>query len=149
MITKNFSWKEMEHSITAKNKGWDNTIPEALKPNMVRLCKELQKIRDVYGKPIIVSSGYRCPRLNRAVGGVASSQHMTAAAADIKTATDTLADNKKLWDVIMKMRSEGKLNLRQIIWEYGKKNVGMDWIHLAVNDSKHTRKENQIVYVGV
>lgn len=150
MITKNFSWAEMQASITARKKGYDNSIPDDLKPNMVRLCRDvLQVIRDAYGMPIVVGSGYRCPKLNKAVGGVKNSQHMTAAAADIRSLSDKLTDNRVLWDVIMRLKEEGKIACRQIIWEYGKKSVGPDWIHIAVNDSAHTHRNNQIVYIGV
>lgn len=149
-ITKNFTWAEMQASVTAKNKGYDNTIPEDLKPNMERLCRDvLQVIRDAYGKPIVVGSGYRCPKLNKAVGGVKNSQHMTAAAADIHSLSDRLSDNKELWDVIIRLKNEGKIKCRQIIWEYGSRSVGPNWIHIAVNDSAHQRRDNQIVYIGV
>lgn len=149
-ITKNFSWKEMQYSATAARKGIDNTIPANLKPNMERLVKEvLQPIRDAFGQAIVVGSGYRCPKLNKLVGGVTTSQHMSASAADIKTVKDTFAENKKLWDLIVKLIKSGKIKARQIIWEYGKKNVGPDWIHIAVNDSQHVTKNNQFVYIGV
>lgn len=150
MITKNFSWAEMQASITAKRRGYDNTIPDTLKPNMVNLCtKVLQPIRDRFGAPIVVGSGYRCPKLNKAVGGVASSQHMTAAAADIRTVSDKYADNKKLWDLILDMAKKGEIKCRQIIWEYGKRDIGPDWIHIAINDIHHSKRDNQIVYIGV
>lgn len=149
-ITKNFSWKEMQYSATAARKGIDNTIPVHLRSNMEKLCKEvLQPIRDAFGQPIVVGSGYRCPKLNKLVGGVTTSQHMSASAADIKTVKDTFAENKKLWDLIVKLIKSGKIKARQIIWEYGKKNVGPDWIHIAINDSQHVTKNNQFVYIGV
>lgn len=149
-ITKNFTWKEMQASATAARKGIDNTIPEKLRPNMEKLCKEvLQPIRDAYGKPIVVGSGYRCPKLNKIVGGVSSSQHMQASAADIHSVSDTYKDNKILWDLIINMINSNKLNARQIIWEYGKKGVGPDWIHIAINDSAHVNKKNQLVYIGI
>ena len=149
-ISKNFTWEEMERSVTAKNRGYDNTIPADLRGNMERLVKGvLQPLRDEWCAPIVVGSGYRCPKLNKAVGGVAGSQHMTAAAADIHTLSDKLADNKKLYDLIVKMAKAGELkDVRQIIWEYGKKAVGPDWIHISVNDSKHARKTNQLVMIG-
>lgn len=149
-ITKNFTWEEMERSVTAKNRGYDNSIPDDLKGNMKRLVEGvLQPLRDKWGAPIVVGSGYRCPKLNRAVGGVASSQHMQAAAADIHALSDKFADNKKLYDLIVKMAKAGELkDVRQIIWEYGKKDVGPDWIHISVNDSKHARKINQLVMIG-
>lgn len=150
LITKNFSWEEMQFSQTAQRIKIDNSIPAKYRENMERLCKEvLQPIRDAWGKPIVISSGYRCPKLNKAVGGAANSQHAFGSAADIHTVENTLTENKKLWDVIITLATAGKIKCRQIIWEYGKKGVGMKWIHLSVNDSEHARQENKQIFVGV
>ena len=82
-ITKNFSYSEFAHSNTAKKNGWDNTIPENLKPNVKNLCTSLlQPILDATGWVCIISSGYRSDKLNKAVGGVATSHHRTGSAAD-------------------------------------------------------------------
>ena len=149
-ITKNFGWAEMERSSTAVRLGIDNRVPEKYRENMERLCKEvLQPIRDAWGNPIVISSGYRCPRLNKAVGGAANSQHAFGSAADIHTVENTLTENKKLWDVIITLATTGKIKCRQIIWEYGKKGVGMKWVHVSVNDSEHARQENKQIFVGV
>lgn len=149
-ITEHFTWEEMQASATAKRKGIDNTIPDNLKPNMIKLCKSiLEPIRELYGKPIIVGSGYRCPKLNKCVGGVTSSQHMQAAAADIHSLSDTLKDNRELWEVIINLVNSNKIEARQIIFEYGDKKIGPNWIHISVNDDEHTYRKNQIVYIGV
>lgn len=148
-ITKNFNRREFEKSATAARKGWDNSVPEVYHINLIKLAQMLQVIRDAYGKPIIIGSGYRCPKVNRAVGGVTNSDHKYAAAADIKTVSDTFKENKELWDVIMRLKKEGKIQARQIIWEYGKKDVGMDWIHISVNNKYNGKKDNQVVYIGV
>ena len=59
-ITKNFSYQEMTKSLTAKRKGIDNTPSVASYNNLTHLCKRiLQPIRDKWGAPIIVSSGYQ------------------------------------------------------------------------------------------
>lgn len=140
----------MEYSQTAQRKGIDNTIPEALRGNMYRLCKEvLQPIRDAWGKPIVVSSGYRCAKLNKAVGGVSTSQHTVCSAADVHTVENTLAANGRLWDLIIDMAKAGKIKCRQIIFEYGSIKSGPRWIHISVNDNAHTKQENKVVYIGV
>lgn len=71
--------------------------------NVKKLAELMQTIRDAFKKPIIVDSGYRCPALNSIVKGSQTSDHLYAAAADFHSVTDTLEDNKKLWDVIMKL----------------------------------------------
>lgn len=84
-ISKNFSLEEFTHSDTAQRLKIDNT-PET--EQIINLCAlvhhVLQPLRDHYGMPVKISSGYRCPALNKAVGGVSRSQHMRGQAADIK-----------------------------------------------------------------
>ena len=82
-ISKNFSYKEFEHSDTAKRMGIVNTIPYELKPNVKALVDNiLQPLRDVWGV-MKINSGYRCKGLNELVGGVESSQHRTGEASDV------------------------------------------------------------------
>lgn len=85
-ITKNFTFAEFEASETAKKKGILNVISTfRVRDAVVALCKEvLQPLRDAWGKPLHINSGYRCPELNAAVGGVPTSQHTKGEAADIK-----------------------------------------------------------------
>lgn len=85
-ISKNFSYSEFEASETAKAKGILNAITTVeVRENIRALVLEvLQPLRDAWGKPLHVNSGYRCPQLNAAVGGVPTSQHTVGEAADIK-----------------------------------------------------------------
>lgn len=148
-LTKNFSWEEFYESPTAKAKHIDNTPNEDVRKNIYNLAaKILQPIREAFGKPIVISSGYRCFRLNSVVGGASNSDHLYGAAADIRTVSNSLKDNKELWDVINKLVKEGKISCRQVIWEYGTK-VGPLWVHVSVNHSKNTKKNNQMLYIGV
>lgn len=84
-ISKNFTLEELTKSQTAEALKIDNT-PAA--EQIVNLCAlvhhVLQPLRDHYGQPVKISSGYRCQALNKAVGGVSNSQHMRGQAADIK-----------------------------------------------------------------
>lgn len=82
---KYFTMKEMTNSSTADNLGFINTPTEIEKQNLNDLViNVLDPLREAYGKPIRVTSGYRCARLNKAVGGVENSQHMKGQAADIQ-----------------------------------------------------------------
>ena len=65
----------------------------------------LQPLRDALGCPIIINSGYRCPQVNKQVGGVANSQHMSGCAADIRP-----ADLKKFWATAMQKKINHHLN---------------------------------------
>lgn len=75
---------EFTRSATADKLHIDNTIPEELIPNLKNLCEQvLEPLREHFGIPVVISSGYRCPQLNKAVGGVPNSQHQKGEAADI------------------------------------------------------------------
>lgn len=84
-ISKDFSYREFEASPTAERKGICNVITTAAVRDAVKelVEKVLQPLRDRVGHPLRINSGYRCPELNRAVGGVATSQHVKGEAVDI------------------------------------------------------------------
>ena len=82
-ITENFTLEELVHSDTAIAKGIKNEPGTRERLAMMNLCAKLQPLREAVGKPISINSGYRCPELNKAVGGVPSSQHVKGEAADL------------------------------------------------------------------
>ena len=83
-ISKNFTWEEFTASDTAKRLGILNQIIDwEVRDNIIALVENLlQPLRDAWGKPIRINSGYRCPRLNKEVGGVPTSQHVKGQASD-------------------------------------------------------------------
>lgn len=87
-ISKNFSYQEFEHSDTAQQMGICNVITTfAVRDSIKALVDNvLQPLRDAWGEPLHVNSGYRCDELNAAVGGTKTSQHCKGEAADIKAA---------------------------------------------------------------
>lgn len=81
---KHFKFIEMIRSSKANECGIDNWPKDAdIMDNIIFTMECLDQIREEYGLPLSVSSGYRCPELNRAVGGAKTSQHMKGQAADI------------------------------------------------------------------
>lgn len=85
-ITENFTLEEFIHSDTAIAKGIKNDPGSREKLAITNLCaKLLQPLRDAIGKPISINSGYRCPELNAAVGGVPTSQHCFDSETEILT----------------------------------------------------------------
>ena len=140
-LSKNFTLEELTFSITANNNGWNNTPNAEQKAFLKRLAVEvLQPIRDAWNKPIVVSSGYRCPKLNTSVGGSKTSQHLKGQAADIKASNP--ADNGKLFALIKKLINEKKINVGQLIWEYGSKTCPK-FVHVSLPTLK---KNNQFLY---
>ena len=139
-LTDNFSLEELIASSTAIENNIDNTPDPEIKANLERLCKEiLQPIRSKYGRAIIVTSGYRCKKLNEVIGGTKTSQHLTGCAADIKCLATSKAE---LFDVIKDMINKGEIKVGQLIWEYGTKKEPK-WIHVSLPYTK----VNQILYI--
>lgn len=84
-ISTHFTLDEVQNSQRAKELDIDNIMPSVYYGNAINLARfVLEPIRLHFGKPFRPSSWYRCPLLNRAVGGSATSDHMLGAAADIK-----------------------------------------------------------------
>lgn len=85
-LTEHFTLEEFLRSETADNRGINNTPPKNLGVyrNLQKLAETLEQVRSMFGKPVHINSGYRCPDLNRAVGGVKNSAHLSGYAADIR-----------------------------------------------------------------
>ena len=120
---KYFSIAELTKSSTAIKKKINNTPTKEVENNLNQLIDNiLDPLREAWGQPIIVGSGYRCEALNKAVGGTAHSQHKLGQAADIHTKSDSVEDNKKLFELIKQL----KLPFDQLINEYN-----YNWIHVS------------------
>jgi len=122
ILTTHFKLSEFSRSTTAEALKIDNTIPEELIPNIKALCENiLEPLREHAGKPIIISSGYRCPKLNRTVGGVPNSKHQTGEAADIYNPDAKELREWYLW-------AKASLPCHQILWE---QKGNTKWIHVS------------------
>lgn len=84
-ISENFSYREFERSETAARQGIINIINTVQVRDSVKALVDevLQPLRTAWGKQLVINSGYRCPELNRVVGGVPTSQHIKGEAADV------------------------------------------------------------------
>lgn len=118
---KYFSLSEFLNSATAKRLGIDNTPSFEIVDNLNKLADYLDIIREKVGKPILISSGFRCPVLNKAVGGVSNSQHQKGLAADL-----ICADMESLEKVL---RETGGFD--QLIKEHCKGSKSF-WYHVSV-----------------
>ena len=124
-VTMHFTIEELYASATAKAKGIDNKPAVQQLINLVYLTAYvLEPLRVAMGEPIPISSGYRCPRLNEAVGGVRNSQHMTGQAADLSIGGDR-AKGRKWFEYI-----KNHLPFDQLIWERNPR-TGTEWVHVS------------------
>lgn len=129
---KYFTMQELTASATARRKGIDNTPDAQAKANLTALVSNvLDPLREKWGAPIVVTSGFRSVKLNRAVGGAARSQHCKGQAADIRSVSDTKKDNKRLFELI----KASNLPFDQLIDEYD-----YDWVHISFRTGANRRE---------
>lgn len=122
-LSKNFALSEITHSNTAKRLGIENEPTETHLQNMQHLVDNLlQPLRDAIG-PIRISSGYRNPSLNRAIGGSVKSQHCKGQALDIQFWSEGKMHNKIIYDWILR----SGLEFDQMINEFD-----FAWIHISL-----------------
>jgi len=81
-LTEHFKINEFEDSDTAKRLKIDNSVPQEFRSNIKKIADLMEEVRSLLGVPITITSGYRSPKLNRAVGGVQSSEHCSGLACD-------------------------------------------------------------------
>ena len=134
-LSRNLVLAEVVRSETAKRKGISNMpTPEHIE-NFKKLAENVfQPIRDHFGVPIHISSGYRSKALNKAIGGSLTSQHCQGEAIDIDM-DGTSITNKQIFDFI-----KDNLVFDQMIWEFGTdKNPG--WVHVSYESTGNQRKQ--------
>lgn len=132
---KYFSIEELTYSSTANYRGIQNKPSTEEEANLRNLVEDvLDKIRDRYGKPIRVNSGFRNAALNSAVGGSKTSQHMMGEAADITTGTRD--GNAALFRIIKEMQRSEEIVFDQLIDE-----KNLSWIHVSYTTKRKNRAQ--------
>lgn len=135
---KYFTIRELTKSETAIRKGIDNTPDKTITRRLTELIENvLDPLREKWGAPIIVSSGYRCPKLNKAIGGAVGSQHMLGEAADISTVSDSRDDNMKLLQCLL----NSGIVFDQVISEDVDSKNRPNWIHVSFTKRHANRKK--------
>lgn len=135
-LSQSFTLEEMYASETARKRGIDNTPTEQVTNRLKYLCeKVLQPVRDHFGEAIVVTSGYRSPVLNKAVGSSSSSFHCLGCAADIRFAKNS----KRTMLEIFKYIHEN-LPYTELIAE----ELPDGWVHVAIEKGRD--KEKQLKY---
>ena len=132
-LSEHFTLSEFTKSITAERLGIDNKPGYEQVLAMRRLCQEvLEPLRQHYGKPIRITSGYRCEALNRAVGGVGRSQHMLGEAADLSVPSEDVA---RRWFHFLVRHTD----FDQLLFEHSAR-LGSRWLHISCRwDSTRNR----------
>lgn len=139
-LSENLTLREAITSQTAERKGLSNTPSQATIETMkITAGKVFQPVRDHFGKPIRVSSFYRSPAVNAAVGGSKTSQHRTGEAIDMQ-GTNGLK-NSEIFNYIRK-----NLDFDQLIWEYGTAKEPA-WVHVSYTTKRKNRK--MVFAIGV
>lgn len=103
--------------------------------NMKRLCIWLEELRARYNAPIRINSGYRSPQLNRAIGGVANSNHLTGCAVDIRV--ENMEQLIRYAAILLDISNETHQDFDELLIERNKH--GVIWLHFAVRPSNNRR----------
>ncbi len=134
-LTQHFTLEELCASSTAKRLNISNKPTNEEIENMKHLALSiLEPLRLFMRKPIYINSGFRSQKLNKAVGGVANSQHTRGEAADIRVTTT--AEGKVMFDYIRR-----NTTFDQLIWESNAR--GSRWIHVSVR--RDGRNRHQVI----
>lgn len=135
-LSKNLTLFEMTRSDMAKRKGVSNEpTPEHIENMKILAEKIFQPIREHFGVPIYISSGYRSAALNKKIGGSRTSQHLTGEAIDIDMDGHPHVSNVQVFNYIRE-----NLFFDQLIWEYGN-NSSPDWVHVSYSTSGTNRRD--------
>lgn len=121
-LSENFTLEEMTVSRTAVMREIDNTPSKKTIENLKKTCEVLEAVRRLLGVPVIITSGYRAPLLNKAVGGSEHSAHMRGFAADF------IAPGYGSPYAVAQAIKESGIKYDQLIHEYG------NWVHLGLSE---------------
>jgi|TARA_R110000851_G_scaffold155137_2_gene297448 hypothetical protein len=140
-LSKNLTLREAVKSNTATRLGIDNRPDEWDIENLKAIAENIfQPIRDHFGVPIGVSSGYRGKDLNKAIGGSKYSQHMTGEALDIDADIHGKVTNADIFKFV-----KNNLHWDQMIWEFGD-DEEPNWVHISYKPSGGNRKQIKRAY---
>lgn len=131
-LSENFLLEEFVNSDIAARKGINNDPSPNIISNLGRLAQLLEQVRKMVGRPITITSGYRCPELNKAVGGQPNSQHMQGCAADIRALHMTP-------DQLVKAIINTDIQYDQLIREFD------SWVHISISDLGKTPRGQTLI----
>ena len=137
MISAHLSLEECIKSTTASRLGINNMPPQSV-INTLKIAAEkvFEPVRLHFGVPIFVSSAYRSPELNKAIGGSSTSQHMHGEAFDL----DMDGKSTKVTNAVIFNYIKDNLVFDQLIWEFGN-DTNPDWVHVSYETTGAQRKQ--------
>ncbi len=124
-LTPHFLLREFTRSDTAKRLGIINSPNAAQTENLKQLAFKLEEVRKLLGHPVIITSGFRSPALNRAVGGSTTSDHSHGLAADFHCPGFGSVEE------VCRAIADSNIDFDQLIFEQGSRS---DWVHFGVGD---------------
>jgi len=133
-LSPNFTLEELTHSEIAERLGLNNTPDAIITANLTRLAKFLEEVRRVIGRPIMVNSAYRSPKVNEAVGSKPTSQHVLGCAADIKVPGLTPND-------IVNFVIKSNIEYDQLIREFD------SWVHISIPNNVADKPRKQVLII--
>lgn len=129
-LSEHFSLEEFTASDTAAARHINNTPPPECIINLTKLAMELENVRALLGFPITISSGFRCPDLNAAVGGVPNSDHVRGLAADFVCPDFGTALEIAQAIAATAVLPDPPIRIGQLIYEKPKK---LPWVHFSIH----------------
>lgn len=133
-LSPNFTLQELTHSDVAVRYNWENNPDANEINNLTRLANLLEQVRELLDKPIMINSGFRCKKVNDAVGSKDSSQHRIGCAADIRVPNMTP-------DQVVKAIMASEIQYDQIIREFDR------WVHISVPNTAGDNPRKQALII--
>lgn len=121
-ISPHFTFAEVTFSQEATRKGIDNSLPESLVRNAIRQSQLMEFVRTILDKPVMITSWYRCPEVNKAIGGSETSMHRLALACDFVSPFGTP------YEICEEIMKNQWIKFDQLIHEFGR------WVHIGLSE---------------
>lgn len=143
LITENFTLEEFTRSSTAKSMGIDNNPDGTQTEHIIEVARIIQQFRDFYGKPVRITSGFRCPVLNRMVGGSPTSAHMTGYAVDFAPLSPS---HKAVFQTeFLRFLMIKNPRFDQVIFEKPDEKGYASWIHIGLYSPKGEQRRQILI----
>jgi zinc D-Ala-D-Ala carboxypeptidase len=133
-LSEHFTLEELTHSEIAERLGLDNSPTKEVQANLVRLAHMLEDVRRILGRPIMINSAYRSPKVNEAVGSKPTSQHCIGCAADIRVPGLTPND-------IVNLVVKSNIEYDQLIREFD------SWVHISIPNKFADKPRKQVLII--